>query len=176
MCWRRIGDRAARPADLPPIGLLLFGAGHVPEPLCQGGRPRRLDVRRHRRPCRAGLAAASFPAARRILVEGAADAIDGLELEAEESYVGSSPTTMCSIRASSKPCCAGLFLSFDRSERKREMFRKRLSAQGFTSEALDRIATPVGGLDIDAETPAEIAVSIVAELIAGAARTGRASS
>jgi xanthine dehydrogenase accessory factor len=43
-------------------------------------------------------------------------------------------------------------------------FRKRLEAKGVAEAALARVRMPVG-LDIAAETPEEIAVSIVAELI-----------
>lgn len=42
-------------------------------------------------------------------------------------------------------------------------FRTRLAASGLSVDVLDRLCAPVG-LDLGAETPAEIAVSIVAEL------------
>ncbi len=48
--------------------------------------------------------------------------------------------------------------------------RQRLGGLGVTEAALDRISAPVG-LDIGAKTPAEIAVSIIAEIIA--ARRGK---
>lgn len=51
------------------------------------------------------------------------------------------------------------------SRRKVALLRGRLAAEGFTQEELDRLHAPIG-LDIGAETPGEIAVSIVAELIA----------
>ncbi|MFN3202010.1 MAG: xanthine dehydrogenase accessory protein XdhC [Bradymonadia bacterium] len=44
-------------------------------------------------------------------------------------------------------------------------FRNRLEARGITREALDRVRCPVG-LDIGALTPEEIAISILAELVA----------
>ena len=50
------------------------------------------------------------------------------------------------------------------SRRKRETIYNRMLKQGFTEEDLNRVHSPVG-LDIGAETPEEIAVSIVAELI-----------
>jgi xanthine dehydrogenase accessory factor len=57
------------------------------------------------------------------------------------------------------------YLGLIGSRRKIEMFRQRLVAKGVCDEArFARVHAPVG-LDIGAETPEEIAVAIVAELI-----------
>jgi len=56
------------------------------------------------------------------------------------------------------------------SRRKRDAVYDRLRSQGFTDADLGRVHCPIG-LEINAETPEEIAVSIVAELIA--CRAGR---
>lgn len=50
------------------------------------------------------------------------------------------------------------------SSRKRESVYQALQAEGFTQHDLDRVHCPIG-LSIDAETPAEIGVSVVAQLI-----------
>ena len=50
------------------------------------------------------------------------------------------------------------------SRRKRDIIYQKLLEEGFTQMDLDRVHSPIG-LDIGAETPEEIAVSIVAELI-----------
>jgi xanthine dehydrogenase accessory factor len=50
------------------------------------------------------------------------------------------------------------------SRRKRDMIYDKLLEEGFTQDDLGRICSPIG-LDIGAETPEEIAVSIAAELI-----------
>jgi xanthine dehydrogenase accessory factor len=50
-------------------------------------------------------------------------------------------------------------------KKRRESIKDMLRADGVSEAALDRLRTPVG-LDIGAETPAEIAVSIAAQLIA----------
>ncbi len=50
------------------------------------------------------------------------------------------------------------------SRRKKEAIHKKLLADGFTQEDLSRIITPIG-LNIFAETPAEIAVSIAGQMI-----------
>ena len=51
------------------------------------------------------------------------------------------------------------------SKRKRERVYGELAARGIKTELLDRVYAPVG-LYIGAETPGEIAVSIMAEIIA----------
>ncbi len=56
------------------------------------------------------------------------------------------------------------------SRRKRDAVYEELSLEGFSRHDFDRVCSPIG-LDIGAETPEEIAVSIVAELIR--ARAGR---
>jgi xanthine dehydrogenase accessory factor len=50
------------------------------------------------------------------------------------------------------------------SRRKRDAIYDALVNEGFTRRQLERVHCPVG-LEIGAETPEEIAVSIVAELI-----------
>jgi xanthine dehydrogenase accessory factor len=50
------------------------------------------------------------------------------------------------------------------SRRKISIIFGKLLEQGFTQEQLDRVHSPIG-IDIGAETPEEIAVSIIAELI-----------
>jgi xanthine dehydrogenase accessory factor len=61
------------------------------------------------------------------------------------------------------------------SKRKRDTIYKALLSEGFTDEELNRVCCPIG-LPIDSETPEEIAVSIVGELIqtrAGKRRVAR---
>lgn len=50
------------------------------------------------------------------------------------------------------------------SRRKRDIIYEALLEEGFTQQDIDRVHSPIG-LDIGAETPEEIAVSIVSELI-----------
>lgn len=50
------------------------------------------------------------------------------------------------------------------SRAKRDTIFRQLEAEGFSRDALDSVRSPVG-LDIKAETPEEIAISIIAELI-----------
>ncbi len=57
------------------------------------------------------------------------------------------------------------FLGVIGSLRKAHMQRERLAAKGVAAEAIERITCPVG-LDIGAQTAEEIAVSVVAQLVA----------
>lgn len=57
------------------------------------------------------------------------------------------------------------FIGLVASPTKAREFFKRLIARGFGTEALRRIHTPLG-LDIGAESPAEVALSILAEVLA----------
>jgi len=56
------------------------------------------------------------------------------------------------------------FIGLLGSRRKRETLLSTLAHEGFTQEQRERVITPVG-LEIGAETPEEIAVSIVGQLI-----------
>jgi xanthine dehydrogenase accessory factor len=56
------------------------------------------------------------------------------------------------------------YLGLIGSKRKIALFKQRLIAKGVAPERLERLHAPIG-LDIGAQTPEEIAVSIVAELI-----------
>ncbi len=56
------------------------------------------------------------------------------------------------------------YISMIRSGRKREKIYQALMEEGISEEKLKQVHSPIG-LDIGAETPEEIAVSIVAELI-----------
>lgn len=56
------------------------------------------------------------------------------------------------------------FLGVIGSRRKWALFEKRLRARGLTPDQLAQVESPVG-LSIDAQTPAEIAISVLARLI-----------
>ena len=59
------------------------------------------------------------------------------------------------------------------SRRKTKYVRDKLEAQGFTKEQLDSVYAPIG-IEIGSETPAEIAISIAAQLIQiRSAKTGK---
>lgn len=58
----------------------------------------------------------------------------------------------------------GAYLGCIGSERKGAMFKKRLLARGLSADLIEKMRTPMG-IEIQALTPEEIAVSVVAELI-----------
>jgi len=60
--------------------------------------------------------------------------------------------------------CDAKYIGMIGSRRKKAILYKKLLEEGFTQDELDRVYSPIG-LDIGGETPEEIAVSIVAELI-----------
>jgi len=56
------------------------------------------------------------------------------------------------------------YLGMIGSRRKRNIIYEKLSEEGFTQDDIDRVHSPIG-INIGAETPEEIAISIIAELI-----------
>ena len=71
------------------------------------------------------------------------------------------PHTVVQAQALRTPAC---YIGVIGSRHKAAGVRAVLKGQGFTDEQLDRIVTPIG-LEIKAETPAEIAISIAGQLI-----------
>ncbi len=151
------------PADLAP-DLLVFGAGHVGQ----------------------ALACAAKFAGFRVTVTDDRPEFATRELlpDADEVHLGESAellgqlkvtigtaiviTTTCfdkdfaAVRAALRT--PARYIGMIGSVRKREVLVRTLAAEGFPPEEVRRITIPVG-LAIDAETPAEIAISIVAQLI-----------
>ena len=58
------------------------------------------------------------------------------------------------------------------SRRKRDRIFSELESEGFTDEDFKRVHSPIG-TDIDAETPEEIGISIVGELIQARSERGQ---
>ena len=78
---------------------------------------------------------------------------------------------ICEAYAMKTPAC---YIGVIGSKKKVASVNAKLMAMGFSEENLSRITTPIG-LDIMAETPAEIAVSITAQLIHERAKRTRAA-
>jgi xanthine dehydrogenase accessory factor len=150
----------------PPAELVIVGAGHIAQPLSRIGAllgfrvivvDDRPDFARRDR----------FPDADRVVVADFADPFAGIPI-GPRSYVvlvtrGHRYDYDCAralARAGAEPAYVGMIGS---RRRVRAAF-EQLAAEGFGEERLARIHAPIG-LDIGAETPAEIAVAIAAEMI-----------
>lgn len=152
------------PLEATPT-LVILGAGHVAKPLCAlaavtGFRVIVLDDReKYATPAR-------FPEAQRVLVsdfDSAASAV-GLTSRAYVVVVTRGHRGDAVALASCLPV-KPRFLGLLGSKAKMVHVFTDLVQRGFSSEDLARVETPVG-IEIGAETPDEIAVSIVARMIA----------
>jgi len=163
------------PCRRPP-SLALFGAGHVAQPTAHlaslvGFRVTVLDDR-------AEFANAErFPDADEIQVPKSFDnAFADLSIDADTSIVivtrGHLYDRVVLGQALQTPAA---YIGMIGSRRKIEAVYRQLESEGFTAEDFARVHAPIG-LKIDAETPEEIAVSIVAELIQERAQSIRSGS
>jgi xanthine dehydrogenase accessory factor len=149
---------------LPPR-LVVLGAGHIARPLVAmaatvGFRVVVVDEREE------WAALERFPDAAQVHVDDPQAVVAELALDAATAVVVVThhhPLDQALVRAlvASQAGFCGLV----GSEAKRNKFLMRLRAQGVSEEALERLRSPLG-LQIGAETPEEIAVAIVAELVA----------
>jgi xanthine dehydrogenase accessory factor len=145
--------------------LVMFGAGHVGRALTSlaHGCGFRVVVVDERPDCAvSGL----LPGADEILCASVGDAFGCLKLDRESFVVIATPGHLHDFDAV-RGCLsteAG-FIGLLGSRRKRETLLQTLEEEGVSAAQRGRIITPVG-LDIGAQTPEEIAVSIVGQLIA----------
>lgn len=144
--------------------LLIVGSGHVAQPLCEVGallgfRTAILDDRikyanRER-----------FPLADQIIVNDFVPALEQFPLT-NQTYIvlvtrGHNFDEISLRTVIGRPHA---YIGMIGSKRRVKGIIQRLQEDGFPRDAIERIYTPIG-LDIGAETPAEIAVSIGAELV-----------
>ena len=92
-------------------------------------------------------------------------ALDGLEIDADSFIVIVTRGHQYdrAVLEQALKTSAG-YIGMISSRRKREAIYEALMAQGVKKEQLEKVHSPIG-IDIGGETPEEIAVSIVAELI-----------
>jgi len=149
---------------LPAATMFLFGAGHVAQPTARlaafvGFRVRVVDDR-------AEFANAQrFPEADEVRVVTDFDsALKGLAIDRNtfivivtRGHLHDKTVLMQALRTEAA------YIGMIGSRRKRDHIFKALLKQRFTQADLNRVHSPIG-LDIGAETPEEIALSIVAEL------------
>ena len=158
-----------------PPTLLIVGAGHVALPLAQLGkiidfevvvlddRPQFANKKR-------------FPMADKVLAQPFKETLRQWPIHNDTHIVlvtrGHSHDVECLLEVLDSPArYIGMIGSKRRVQTVFELLKKE---QGINPAKLDRVYAPIG-LDIGAETPAEIAVAVVAEII-NIHRTGRAVS
>jgi xanthine dehydrogenase accessory factor len=155
----------------PAARLLVFGAGHVGAAICEAAARAGFEVTVVDE--REEWADAGRLASARTVLCG--------EPAAMVPELAPDPATACVVATHSHAVDQATvkallgtpagFVGMIGSRRKRDKFHMRLRAQGIGEQQLARLRTPLG-LDIGAVTPEEIAVSVVAELVA--VRRGRA--
>lgn len=150
----------------PPERLIVLGAGHIALPVCEFAAKSGFEVYVcDDRPAFANTA--RFPLAQEVLCDSFENCIRRLKPSGYDYVVvitrGHVHDADClrEIFKGTQPAYLGLIGSRRRVRGLLEMLRE----EGFPKEYMDRICTPIG-LDIGAVTPGEIAISILAELVA----------
>ena len=166
----REGERVFCEVFAPPTRLVAVGAVDLAEELCRAARalgwrtivvdPRPRFATRER-----------VPSADEIVAAWPDEALERLGLDDATAIVALSHDDKIDVPALAGALASGAFyvgaLGSRRSQaRRRELLRE----QGVDEEALERLAGPAG-LDLGAEAPAEVALSILAEIVA--LRNGR---
>ena len=150
--------------------LVVFGAVDTAEHLCQAART--LGWRTIVVDARARLATEErIPSADELLVSWPEEALEQIQPDHATSIVILTHEDRFDVPAL-KGALAGdaFYIGALGSRRNQDRRRERLLAEGLDEEALERISGP-SGLDLGASTPAETAVSILAEILA--VRAGR---
>lgn len=150
----------------PPERLIILGAGHIALPVCDFAAKSGFEVYVcDDRPAFANTA--RFPLAQEVLCDSFEHCIDRLKITSYDYVViitrGHTHDADClrAIFQGTQPAYLGLIGS---KRRVRGLFDMLLD-EGCPKAYMDRICTPIG-LDIGAVTPGEIAISILAELVA----------
>ena len=151
-------------AVLPSPRLMIVGATHIGQVLAELAGMVDLDVTIVD-PRTAFASAGRFPE-KKLIAEWPGAALDRIGLDRYTAVVVLAHVANIDdeglVAALKAPCFYIGALGSNRNQGKR---RERLLAQGFSADDLARIKGPIG-LDIGAVTPAEIAVSIIGEVVA----------
>jgi len=149
---------------LPEPRLVVLGAGHVGRALAQtaahaGFRVTVVDDRaEHAAPER-------FPDVERILVGPFVSTLEGAGIDANTYLLVATRGHLQDFEAVAAALrTPARYVGLVGSRRKRKLLFEELERQGFDAAARSRVVTPAG-LAIGSVTPAEIAVSIVAQMI-----------
>lgn len=151
---------------IPGERVIVLGGGHIGREVCAFAARCGFSVT----VCDERLEFANkerFPEAAQVLCGSFADCIAGLQIMSRDYVVivtrGHARDSDClrKILAGTEPTYTGLIGSRRRVHAQFDMLEK----EGFSREKMNRIYTPIG-LNIGGVTPAEIALSVVAEIIA----------
>ena len=163
-------DELERFGDESPYRLLVFGAVDLAEALCKAAGE--LGWKTVVADPRAKFATrARIPSAGELLLEWPDDVLERLEPDEATAVVVLThedkfdiPALVGSLRSDA------FYVGALGARKNQERRRAELLEEGLSEDEIDRIAGPTG-LDVGAETPAETAVSILAEILA--VRSGR---
>ena len=157
------GKRVFIQVLVPRLRLAIIGAGHISQYLTSIAGMAGFDVTIID-PRTLYASEGRFPGAA-ISHEWPDEALEGMGLDKSSAVVALSHDPKLDEPALATALKSDAFYVGGLGSRKTQAQRReRMKEQGFTDEQLDRIHGPVG-LDIGALSPAEIAVSIVAEMI-----------
>jgi len=152
--------------------LVLFGAGHVGKAVAALAKECgfHVTVVDERPEC---ATHEEIPAADELILASVREAFGLLKLSPDSFVVIATPGHLSDFDAvRGALSCNTRFIGLLGSRRKREVLLKSLSDEGYSEEQRARVVTPVG-VDIGAETPEEIAVSIVGQLVLERRKNGR---
>jgi xanthine dehydrogenase accessory factor len=155
-----------------PPRLVMFGAGHVGKAVAALAKGCGFHVTVvDERPAYARQE--ELPCADALLCAPVGEAFGRLALSPESFVVVATPGHLSDFAAVRGALASeARFIGLLGSRRKREALMKTLSDEGYSEEQRARVVTPVG-VDIGAETPEEIAVSIVGQLVGERRKNGR---
>jgi xanthine dehydrogenase accessory factor len=147
----------------PPLRLAIVGAGHISQYLSSIAAEAGFDVTVID-PRTTYASAERFPRAK-LSHEWPDEALDAFGLDRRSAVVTLSHDPKLDEPALASALRSDVFYIGALGSRKTQAQRReRMKAQGFSESELDRIHGPVG-LDIGALSPAEIAISIIAQVI-----------
>lgn len=163
--YQRPSESTITFAYMPPERLILLGGGHIAMPVCEfaaktgfevvvvDDRPKFANTRR-------------FPDASNVICDSFSSAIHNLSIT-QNDYVAvitrghkEDETCIKALQKGTWPAYVGLI----GSKRRVKSLKEKLISEGASASLLEDIHTPIG-LSIGAETPEEIAISILSELI-----------
>jgi len=145
--------------------LIIVGGGHVGGKVAELAAETDFDVwviDDRERYCNAER----FPQAKRLIVDDVDTALSGLEIDTDTFAIivtrGHHHDEEALYHLAETPAC---YVGMIGSKRKIKLIFEDLLREGISREALSRVRAPIG-LDIGSQTVPEIAISIVAELVA----------